>query len=110
MCYICAIVQRGKPKKWRRVHDDWQQAIFRYEGPADSWIEIVLDKAACAFKQCRIGLGVGEDEKIVQRLPTGAIKSFGTAKRVALELFVAACDAPELKPMARIGKPTRDKN
>lgn len=39
----------AKPKRWRKVHDDWQRIIYRFETRQNLWAEIGWDKKQDAY-------------------------------------------------------------
>jgi hypothetical protein len=77
-----------KPKKWRRVHDDWECACWRYETSGNLWAEVLLDKKQSLYTQIRLGVGHGKDEQVTSKPAFSPVRSFSKAKSLALEFLV----------------------
>jgi hypothetical protein len=77
-----------KPKKWRKVLDTWERAVYRFEHRQGLWVEIGFDKKKRAFGSCRIGHGTGPTESEVARPSFGPFRDPGTAKSRALEVLL----------------------
>jgi hypothetical protein len=46
-----------KPKKWRKVLDTWERAVYRFEHPEGLWVEIRFDKKPIAVAESGMALG-----------------------------------------------------
>jgi len=72
-------------RKWRRVHDDWQCAKWRYETSGDLWAEVFLDKKQGLYTGIILGIGHGKNEKVTSRPAIEGVRTFVKAKALALE-------------------------